>query len=255
VAGKGVRVLRKAGIVTDVGLCAAEAQNLAAPYLKHRRSGRPWVILKWAQSIDGKIADRDGKSQWISGAAARRLTHRWRGEVDAIIVGVETALRDDPQLTARASRPKRIATRVVLDAKLRLPARSKLVRTAKRTPLLIATARNAGRGHASKRRRLESAGAEILPLPARAGRVDLAKLLDELGRRNLLNVLVEGGGRVFGEFFDAGLADECRIFVSPRLLGGDTALSALPGHGKKLAGLPDATVGKVGEDQLLIVRL
>lgn len=255
VAGKGLRSLRNAGIVTEGGLCAAEAENLAAPYLKHRRTGRPWVILKWAQSIDGKIADRDGKSQWISGEAARRLTHRWRGEVDAIIVGIETALRDDPRLTARTGRPKRIAARVVLDARLRLPHTSKLVRTAKQTPLIIAASRDATRRNTSKRRRLASAGAEILTLPARAGRVDLAALLDELGRRKMLNVMVEGGGQVLGSFFDADLADECRIFVSPRLLGGDAAASALPGRGTTLADLPDATVRKVGEDQLFILRL
>lgn len=255
VAGKGLGALRKAGIETQLGLCAAEGEALAAPYLKRRRTGRPWVILKWAQSIDGKIADRTRTSQWISGEAARLLTHRWRGEMDAIVVGIETALHDDPLLTARTNRPKRVPARIVLDANLRLSTRAQLVRTAKAAPVLIATCRAATRNNAAKCRRLSAADAEVVALPVKGGRVDLAALLDELGRRDMTNVMVEGGGKVLGAFFDAGLADECRIFVSPRLIGGDAAPDALRGTGKKLAGLANATVRKVGEDLLYTLRL
>lgn len=255
IAGKGLRTLRKEGIVAEVGLCAAEGEALAAPYLKHRRTGRPWVILKWAQSIDGKIADRTRRSQWISGKAAQKLAHQWRGEMDAIVIGIETALIDDPLLTARTARPKRIPMRIVLDAKLRLRPDSKLVRTADQAPLLIATSRDSPRRHAAKAHRLTAAGAETLALPARAGRLDLGALLDALGQRNMTNVLVEGGGQVLGAFCDADLADECRILVSPRLIGGDAAPAALAGRGKKLAGLPNVRVRKVGEDQLYVIRL
>jgi len=224
VRGQGFRTLRKAGIRVDVGVCGAEAEILNAPYFKVRRTGRPWVILKWAQSLDGKIATHAGDSKWITGQAARREAHRLRGRVDAVVVGIGTVLADDPDLTCRHVKPKRTATRIVLDGRLRIPRRAGLVRTARHAPVLIATTRTALRRRRGTADWLASAGCEVLALPGRAGRVDLTALLDELGRREMTNVMVEGGGEVLGAFFDQGLADEALVFVAPKLVGGRRAL-------------------------------
>jgi len=261
VAGKGLRRLRQAGIEVHVGLCQAEAKMLNRAYLKLRRAHRPWVILKWAQSLDGKIATRDGTSKWISSVPARREAHRLRGQVDAILVGIETVLADDPLLTCRHVRPRRVATRIVLDSRLRLPENSRLVRTAGEAPVLVATTAAGARRARGKRARLERAGCEVLVCPVQAGRVKLEALLDELGRRELTNVLVEGGGRVLGAFFEQGLADEAVVFVAPKLMADAQARPALRGRGERdLAALAEhqvLQVRRIGPDvmwQLLIRR-
>ncbi len=236
VAGKGFRRLRRAGIRVDVGLRRDEAVRLNAPFFKLRTRGLPWVILKWAQSLDGKIATRTGDSRWITGKPARREAHRLRARVDAVIVGIGTVLADDPMLTCRHVRPRRIAARLVVDSRLRTPLRSKLVQTAREVPTVIATTRAARQEQGGRVARLERAGCEIIALRSRAGRVDLHALLEAAGQREWTNVMVEGGGRLLGGFFDAGLADEALAFVAPRLIGGAGAPGPLGGTG-------DATVG------------
>ncbi len=231
VRGQGIKTLRDAGIRVDVGICRAEAEALNAPYFKLRRTGRPWVILKWAQSLDGKIATRSGDSKWITGEPARREAHRLRGRVDAIVVGMGTVLADDPELTCRHVRPRRIAVRIVLDSRLRIPRRCKLVRTARQAPVLIVTSAAALRRRKAEVAWLRAAGCEVIGLRALAGRIDLRALLDELGRREMTNVMVEGGGEVLGSFFDAGFADEAMVFIAPKLIGGRGAAGPLRGDG------------------------
>lgn len=238
VAGRGLRRLRSAGIDVAFGLCARAAEELNAPYLKLRRRGLPWVILKWAQSLDGRIATRTGRSRWITGQQSRRLVHRLRGRVDAVLVGIGTVLADNPMLTCRYGRPTRVATRIVLDSRLRIPPTSRLVRTARSWPLLVATTHRAVAERTRRARTLERAGAEVLSLPSQAGRVDLRSLLAELGRREMTNVLVEGGAEVLGAFLDRHLADEVWIFVAPRIIGGRLAVGAVGGEGMAtIAGL------------------
>ncbi len=229
VRGLGLRLLQSAGIEVATGLCEAGAARLGAPYLKLQRTGKPWVILKWAQSIDGRIATRRGDSQWISGWRSRQWAHRLRGRVDAVVVGVGTVLADDPQLNCRHSRSRRLATRIVIDPGLRTPRRAQLVRTATEIPTLIATGWRAAR--TSRAHAFERAGVEILGLRRRRTGLDLTQLLDELGNRCMTNVVVEGGGKTLGTFLDAGLADEAVIFVSRRLIGGRLAPSPLEGQG------------------------
>lgn len=228
VCGQGVSILRKAGIRVDIGLGEAEAVRLNGPYLKRQRLGRPWVILKWAQSIDGKIATRTGDSQWISGEQSRRWVHKLRGRVDAVIVGVGTATHDDPQLTCRQGRPSRTATRIVIDPHLRTPAKALLVRTARQTPTILVASRDA---RPARMKPLVKAGVEILTVRATRNGLDLAAMLAELGKRGMTNVLVEGGGKTLGAFHDSGLADEAVVFVSRRLIGGEAAISPLSGRG------------------------
>lgn len=228
VRGRGLRRLRQAGIETRVGLLEDQARQLNAAYLKLLRQRRPWVILKWAQSLDGKIATRTGDSKWISDEACRRHAHRTRGFVDAILVGVGTVLADDPLLTCRLARPRRVATRIVLDSHLRTPARSQLVRTARQIPTWIACS---NRAPARRAAALERAGCRIVRLPRGRGGLDLARLLDVLGEAAMTRLLVEGGGRVLGSFFDAGLFDELHVYIAPRLIGGAAAPGPLEGRG------------------------
>ncbi len=259
VRGRGVRALREAGLCVDVGLCQTEAKALNAPYFKLRRTRRPWVILKWAQSLDGKIATRTGDSQWITGLLARRESHRLRARVDAVLVGIGTVLADDPDLTCRHLRPKRRATRIVLDARLRTPRRAKLVNSAPQTPVLIVTTRKAARQRKGTADWLRASGCEVLALPATRGRIDLEALLDELGRREMTNVMVEGGGEVLGAFFDQKLADEAIVFVAPTLIGGRSALDPLAGRGAgpmaDAVACRDAVRRRVGADEMIRLAL
>ncbi len=215
VGGRGATLLREAGIDVSVGSCEAEARRLNAPYLKLVGTGRPYVHAKWAMTLDGKIATRTGDSQWISNVASRRLVHELRGYMDAILVGIGTALADDPQLTARPPGP-RVATRIVLDRRGRLPPESRLVRTAREVPTIVV-----GEGNAA----LVEAGCEVLS----SGSID--GLLDELGRRRFTNILVEGGGEVLGSFLDARQIDEAHVFIAPRLAGGTLARGPVLGVG------------------------
>jgi diaminohydroxyphosphoribosylaminopyrimidine deaminase/5-amino-6-(5-phosphoribosylamino)uracil reductase len=227
VDGSGLAELRAAGIEVEVGVWEEEAQAINAPYLKLLSTGRPWVLAKWAMTLDGRTATRTGSSQWISSEESRQLAHRIRGRVDAIGIGRETARTDNPLLTARPPGP-RTALRVVVDTRATLSSASQLVRTAREVPVLVAVG---AASSSSERRRLEQAGCEVFVCEAdsHAGRLD--QLLAELGRRKVTNVLVEGGGRLFGTFLDAGQIDEVHVFVAPILAGGENARSPIDGEG------------------------
>ncbi|MEX2172431.1 MAG: bifunctional diaminohydroxyphosphoribosylaminopyrimidine deaminase/5-amino-6-(5-phosphoribosylamino)uracil reductase RibD [Pirellulales bacterium] len=248
VDGGGLAALRAAGIACDVGLMEHEARELLAPYLKLVTTGRPWVIAKWAMTLDGKLATRTGSSQWISGEAARKKVHQLRGRVDAIVVGSGTARVDNPLLTARPPGP-RAALRVVVDSSASLRIDSQLVRTARSTPVLVAASRHAEH---SNRNVLEQAGVEVLTLAGESHAERVTGLLAELGRRQCTNVLVEGGSRLLGSLFDLGAIDEVHAFIAPKLVGGELAPSPLAGAG--LATMNDAiqlqncVVETVGED-------
>lgn len=229
VAGRGVRALRKAGIEVEIGLLDSAAKSLNAPYLTRILLHRPYVLLKWAQSADGKIATRQGDSQWISGQAARKVVHRLRARVDAIAAGIQTVLRDDPLLTAREVPLRRVATRVIFDSRLRLPLSAQVVRTADAVPTLVLAAR--GQAGDRKRLQLESRGVEVVVCPARRGRVDVRSALRVLYRRGSTNLLVEGGGELNGAFVDARLVDEAWIFSAPLIVGGRAAPSGSDGEG------------------------
>jgi diaminohydroxyphosphoribosylaminopyrimidine deaminase/5-amino-6-(5-phosphoribosylamino)uracil reductase len=227
VAGGGLAVLRAAGLAVEVGPGEDQARRLNAPYLTLLTQKRPHVHVKWAMTLDGKIATRSGDSKWISNEASRRRVHELRGRMDGILVGIGTALADDPQLTARPPGP-RTATRLVLDSHARLSPDSVLVRTARDTPTLVATTADLPAERAAA---LEAAGCEVLRLPSPGGKPDVAALLAELGRRRWTNLLVEGGGEVLGSFRDAGLIDEVHVFIAPRLAGGAAAPGPVGGLG------------------------
>lgn len=251
VAGGGLKLLRDAGLDVIVGVCEDEARRLNAPYLKLLATGKPWVIAKWAMTLDGKIAARTGDSKWVSGEESRRRVHKLRGRVDAVIVGRGTVAADDPSLTARPPGP-RTATRVVLSASGELPERCRLRATAREVPVLVATANE------SKLAGWSADGAEVLALPTGDGGVSLDALLTELGRRRMTNVLVEGGAGVLGAFLDARAVDEVWAFVSPKLVGG-AGPSPVGGRGvEQIAEALQAAetiVERVGEDVLITAKL
>ena len=239
VNGRGIARLRQAGVSVETGLLDHDVRQLNAPFRKLIQHGQPWVHAKWAMTLDGRIASRTGASQWISNALSRGRVHDLRGRMDAILVGVGTALADDPLLTARPPGP-RTAMRVVLDSHARLTLDSQLVRTAREGRVLVATTEQAP---SARRSSLAAEGVEVLVLPntTRAGapgrggpdggRVDLQALLQALGARRMTNVLVEGGGGLLGALHDQRLIDEVHVFVAPRLLGGAAALSPVLGWG------------------------
>lgn len=229
VAGSGLKQLAAAGIEVELGLCEDEARLLSAPYIKLLETGRPWVMAKWAMTLDGKIATRSGYSRWISGEASRQVVHDLRGRADAVLVGRRTAELDDPLLTARAEfAPPRLATRVVVDSLARLASFSQLVGTARKVPTLVATGPDADQ---SDLRRLADAGCEVLPFAAATQYERLLQLLDELGRRRMTNLLVEGGSQLLGTLLDARQIDEVHIFIAPKLFGGQKAIGPMAGAG------------------------
>jgi len=253
VLGGGFAVLRAAGVEVEEGVLREAAARLNAPFAKWITRGRPWVIAKWAQSLDGRIATRTRDSRWISDEAARAHAHAVRGRMDAIVVGVGTVLRDDPLLTCRDAPLRRVATRVVLDAQLRTPPRAKLVRTAREIPTMIFCAADAAAERAGL---LERAGCEIVTVRVdRRGGVSLDAVLERLGAAQMTNVLIEGGGTVLGRVFDERIADEVHAYIAPRLIGGLEALSSLEGIGAARVAdsleLAEARMRKLGSGWLL----
>ncbi len=247
VSGRGFAHLRAAGMEVSCGLMEREAQRLNEKYFHFMKTGRPFVHLKLATSLDGKIATRTGDSRWITGEQARARVQQLRHEYDAILVGAGTATADDPLLTDRSGLSRRRPlVRVVLDDGLRLQPKSKLAETATEFPVLVFTNSNSD---ATRKSELEQAGVEILCEPA--GR-DLNGVLAELGNRSLQSVLVEGGANVAGALLHAGLVDKVTFFIAPRLIGGREAPSAIGEPGverlSEAVGLEDVEIVQRGND-------
>lgn len=234
-AGRGLGILRDEGITVDIagGELATEARLLNQAFRKHARTGKPWVMFKSAMTLDGKVATRTGDSQWISSEESRELAHRWRANFDAVVVGIGTALTDDPQLTARVPDVHRQPRRVVFDSIARLPLDSKLVKAAPEIPLTVVVSRAARRSDCDA---LETAGADVIVATGEnePGRVRSA--LDQLGDQGILSVLLEGGPNLAGAFLDASEIDEARLFIAPMLLGGAAARDPLEGEGVEQIG-------------------
>ena len=220
VSGKGFAHLRAAGLEVETGLLAEQATQINEAYLHYMRTGRPFVHLKFAVSLDGKIATRTGDSRWVTGDQSRARVHLLRHSYDAILVGAGTALKDDPLLTDRSGLPRRRPLlRVVLDDKVQLSPESKLATTTAEAPVLVV-----GR---SENKDLLDKGVEILPLDPS----DLRTVLDALGRRSIQSVLVEGGSSITGAFFDAKLVNKVSGFIAPKIIGGTNAPIAVGGRG------------------------
>ncbi len=229
VAGTGIEKLRAAGIQVDVGICESEARELIAPFRKLFTQKLPFVHAKWAMTLDGKIATHSGSSKWITNESSRAVVHQLRGRMDAIISGIGTVLTDDPLLTARPQ-GRRTPLRVVLDSQARLPLNSKLVKTAKESPVLLFVSEQADAMRVSE---LKGHGVEVVIAHrnSETGFLDVLNILEELGQRQLTNVFLEAGSAVLGAFLDEGQVDEVHCFLAPKLVGGANALSPFGGLG------------------------
>ncbi|MEA2303520.1 MAG: diaminohydroxyphosphoribosylaminopyrimidine deaminase [Solirubrobacteraceae bacterium] len=230
-SGRGLGILRDEGVEVVIadGDLAARARLLNQGFRKHARTGRPWVLFKSAMTLDGKVATQAGDSQWISSEGSRERAHHWRASLDAVAVGIGTALADDPQLTSRIEGVDvRQPRRVVFDSTARLPLDSQLVRMAPEIPLSVVVSRAAPRQQVDG---LEMAGADVIVATGQHEPARVCSALDQLGDRDVSTVLLEGGPHLAGAFLDAGEIDEVRLFLAPMLLGGRSARDPLEGEG------------------------
>ena len=250
VKGKGVEILRRAGLDVEVGILEKECRRLNEAFCKYILEKEPFVILKVAATLDGKIATRDGDSKWISGEASRRFVHKLRDQVDGVLVGIGTVLRDDPLLTARV-RGGRDPYRIVLDSRLKIPEEAKLIGDFPAKVVIVATEL----APEDKIERLEKRGVRILTLDSKEGRVDLKSCLSKLGEIGIMSLLVEGGSQVNGSFLDEGLIDKLLLFLSPKLIGDHRAPGIFGGRGvsslQEAIPLKEMKAKKIGEDILI----
>jgi diaminohydroxyphosphoribosylaminopyrimidine deaminase / 5-amino-6-(5-phosphoribosylamino)uracil reductase len=229
VNGRGIEMLRKAGIDVKVGLLEREAGILNEAFVTYVTRKRPFFVLKGAASLDGKIATRIGESKWISNEESREYANQIRSVMDGIMVGINTVILDNPFLLPRVSRPKRYPVRIVLDSKLRIPPSCELVKTGSKFRTLVFTLADSRQ---DKESRLKSMGIEVIRVASgENGRVALSAVCQELWEREITNVLVEGGGELNSCFIDEGLADKIVIFYAPKLIGGKSAPSLIGGKG------------------------
>ena len=259
-SGRGLGILRDEGVdVTTLSAdddLAGRARLANQAFRKHARTGRPWVLFKSAMTLDGKVATQTGDSKWISGESSRARAHRWRATVDGVVVGVGTALADDPQLTARVDGVTKQPARVVFDSTARLPLDSKLVSAAPEQRLIVVTTRAAPRSAVEA---LEHAGAEVVVTAGEHEPARVRDALERLGELGMASLLLEGGPHLAGAFLDAGEIDEVRLFLAPLLLGGRQARDPLEGGGvEQIADALRAQTlecEKVEEDLLVSARL
>ncbi|MCK6440841.1 MAG: bifunctional diaminohydroxyphosphoribosylaminopyrimidine deaminase/5-amino-6-(5-phosphoribosylamino)uracil reductase RibD [Planctomycetes bacterium] len=231
VSGRGAAMLRDAGIVAETGLLEDEARELNAPYLSLISRRRPWLTAKWAMTLDGKIATVSGDSKWITSEEARMRANEERGCSDAVMVGIGTALRDDPMLNNRSS-VGRQPLRVVIDPRLELPADSQLVKSAREFPLLVITCPDAPSKH---RGALRSMGADVVDLPPNdKGRIPWRAILALFGERKIASVLLEGGSGLITDAVEQRVVDAAMVFVAPVMVGGKDAPSPVAGKGVNL---------------------
>lgn len=264
-AGRGVKILRHAGIRVETGLLREEAAQLNEAFNKWIVTGLPFVTVKAAMSLDGKIATRTGDSKWITSDRSRKLAHQMRATADAVMVGSRTVILDNPQLTVRlagaASAPRGLGeqsrrdaapTRIIVDSRGITPLSARVYSDKFRGNTMVLTTKSADKEWRST---LERRGVRVLILPSRGGKIDWRAALRELGRMEITNLLVEGGGKLIGAFFDARLVDKLAFFYAPKIIGGTNAPTAVEGIGiKKIARvlkLKNLSIKNVGEDFLV----
>jgi len=250
VKGRGIKSLRRAGLQVEVGVLEEESRRLNEAFCKYVVASEPFVILKLAATLDGKIATRRGEARWISSEASRRFVHRMRDQVDGVIVGVGTVLRDDPLLTARIQ-GARDPHRIILDSHLRTPEEARVIRGTPAKTTIVTT----GNAPRKKIERLEKRGVHLLTCSAEGDRIDLRSLLRRLGTMGMTSVMVEGGSRVSGSFLDQGLVDKLVLFFSPKVIGDPEALGMFGGKGvadlKDAIPVKDLRVRRIGGDILV----
>ena len=257
VNGRGIQRLRRAGIKVDVGCLGNEAAALNEGYIHWVKTGRPFVVLKAAMTLDGQIATAFGESQWITGVKTREHVHQLRSQVDAIAVGVRTVLKDDPRLTVRlpathanAAHPP--VRRIIFDSRLRSSVNARVFQEVERFPTIVATT---GLAASAKIQQLRNRGVDVLVFPQRTRRVSLRRCLRELGKRGIASLLVEGGSELYAGFFRAALVNRLYLYVAPVLLGGCDAKGLIGGLSptrlNEKMGVRNLHVQSLGEDLLI----
>lgn len=253
VAGKGAQILREAGVQVEVDFLREECDRLNPVFFHYITHRTPYVVMKYAMTLDGKIATRTGASKWITGEEARNRVQLLRHRYSGIMVGIGTVLADDPLLNVRLE-GKKSPVRIICDSRLRIPLQSRICRTAKEYRTIVACAVE----DEERRRRLEALGITVVVLPDHQGKVDLPGLMEYLGDREIDSILLEGGGGLNESALRSGIVKEVKAFVAPKIFGGAQALTPVAGLG---AGTPDqawmftlARAEQVGEDVLLTYR-
>ncbi len=252
VSGRGMTRLRRHGIAASVGLLEGPAKRLIEAYARWITTGRPFVTLKIAATLDGKIATAAGESRWITGTRARAYTHHLRSRVDAVLVGLGTVLADDPELTARDGRGTRDPHRVIVDERLATPPTARALRPREGSMGIVATTR---RAPASRRRRLEQRGVRVLTALSRDGLVDLQDLMRRLGALGITSVLIEGGSELNASAVRSGVVNKVITMLAPTLLGGRDAIGAIggrsPGRLHDAVRLREVSTRRLGEDVIV----
>lgn len=256
VSGRGIKCLKEAGIEVEIGICESECCELIAPFAWHILHKQPYTLYKAAMTFDGQLATSTGDSRWVSGEESRQRVHQLRDQVDAIMVGVDTVIADDPQLTTRLPQGGRDPLRVVVDSRLRTPFDSQIVRQDSQATTLIATTEFAP---ADQLARLQDAGCELLLLPAVNEKVSLPDLWRELGRRNIQSLLLEGGRTLAAAALQDGLINRLQLYLAPKLLAGVGFAGLFAGEGcslmKDALSLDNLVAEKVGADLLLTAEV
>ena len=253
VDGAGFERLRQAGIEISVGIRQLEAQKLNESYRKYITTRCPFVTLKAGMTLDGKIAGKEGSFKWITSEDSRRAVQQLRFEADALLVGIGTLLKDDPWLTDRSSQPRRRPLlRVILDSQLRFPSESRLAHSSNAGDIIVFCSQNREPG---RQRRLEQLGIEVIPVSVIQGRIPFAYVLEELGRREIVSLLIEGGAEINFEALHSQIVDKVIFFLAPKILGGTESLPVVGGTGfldiANCLSLTFATVEKIGADLMI----
>lgn len=253
VSGKGIDILRDRGVKTEVGLLKEDCERLNEVFIKYISTGKPFVILKAAASLDGKIATSTGESRWITGEKSRNFVHRLRNQVDAIMVGIGTIVKDDPRLTTRIKgNMGKDPIRIVVDTRLNILPEAKVFNPDSKAKTIIVTGKSVPR---KKIARIEEAGGIVLPVEKVKGRVDLIKTIRLLGKMEITSIMIEGGSKINDSVLKSGIVDKFYLFLAPKIIGGSEAAGIVGGEGlKRLSDavrLKDLSVRKLGSDLLI----
>ncbi len=252
VSGRGKAILESHGIQTQTGILETEARKLNEAYVKYITTKQPFVIMKTAMSLDGKIATASGKSKWITSEASRRVVHQIRDEVDAIMVGIGTIMRDDPSLTTRLPDGNgRDPVRIILDSRGRIPLKSRILHLDSPARTIVVITSQASQERIAQLKE----HAEVLVIQEQNGRVDLKSLMLELGQMEIMSLLLEGGAEVNASALKAGIVDKAMVFIAPKLIGGAESPGPIGGSGidelSEAVPLTDISLERVGEDILI----
>lgn len=250
VAGKGAEILRRNGIEVVEGVLESECTKLNEVFFHYIKTGLPYVVMKYAMTMDGKIATSTGKSKWITGEAARKRVHEDRNRLSAIMVGIGTVLIDDPYLTCRIENGRN-PIRIICDSKLRLPITSNIAKTAKDVPTIIATSSS----YKEQYEKYGKLGIEVLCVKQKDGHLDLKELINILGKRGIDSLLIEGGGTLNYSALKEGIVNKIQVYIAPKIFGGERAKSPVGGEGVDIPDeavlLKNSTVIKLGDDFLI----